>query len=89
MNVRGLAIAAGWLLTPVVAWAVSFAGAWIGAKIGVGSTAMFAGVAWLSAGAVVGAVMGAVGWLLLLRVVRRRWVVVGDEQVVEPADGAP
>jgi hypothetical protein len=30
---RGLVRLGGWLLTPLVAWAASFAGAWLGARL--------------------------------------------------------
>jgi hypothetical protein len=64
---RALLRFVGWLLTPLVAWAASFGGAWLGAAIGgwaKSSTVAFA----VTAG--VGAVSGLVaawGWLRFLR----------------------
>ena len=51
---------AGWLLTPLVAWAVSFLGGWIGAGV-LGSVRGMVG------GSVTGAVLGVLGWVVLMR----------------------
>lgn len=48
-----------WLLTPVAAWAGSFLGAWLAAGVSGELTA-------LVVGGVLGAGLGAWGWLLLL-----------------------
>lgn len=66
---RRLTRVLAWLLTPVVAWAASFLGGWLGAVIGRGAGSSGRGLVWLGAGAVVGALLGATGWVLLLR----RW----------------
>jgi hypothetical protein len=66
---RRLTRVIGWLLTPVVAWAASFLGGWIGALLGRRLAAPGGALAWLGAGAVLGALLGATGWVLLLR----RW----------------
>jgi hypothetical protein len=65
--VRGVLRFLGWLLTPLVAWAASFAGASLGALIGAGATNPMT-TFWITAifGAVF-AIAGAVGWLRLLR----------------------
>ncbi len=64
---RRLTRVIAWLLTPVVAWAASFLGGWVGALVGRSVASSGAGLAWLGAGAVVGALVGAVGWMLVLR----------------------
>ena len=64
---RGLVIA-GWLLTPVAAWAVSFLGGWLGAAL-VGAESDSGGFGMLAVGAVLGAVAGAAGWILAMRAV--------------------
>ena len=50
----------GWLLTPVVVWAASFLGGWLGAALGKSAGYLIAG------GISVGTV-GLVGWVLLIR----------------------
>jgi hypothetical protein len=50
----------GWLLTPLVAWAVSFLAGWIGA-------AMFGSVRGLVGWSVTGAAVGVVGWVVAMR----------------------
>ncbi len=55
-----------WLLTPVVAWAASFVGGWIGALVGRGAGSAEAGLKWLGAGAVLGALVGAGIWMMVL-----------------------
>ena len=49
----------GWLLTPLVAWAVSFLGGWIGAAAGSSAKALIIG-------SVSGAILGAVAWAILM-----------------------
>lgn len=65
---RSLVRVLAWLLTPVVAWAASFLGGWLGAVIGVGASGP-RGLVWLGAGALIGGVAGVVVWVVLLR----RW----------------
>ncbi len=57
----------GWLLTPLVAWAASFVGAWIGAAAAGGATNPMTTL-WVTVvcGAVT-ALIGAWGWLRFLR----------------------
>ena len=57
----------GWLLTPLVAWAMSFVGAWLGATISGGATNPMT-TFWVTVvcGAVA-ALIGAGGWLRFLR----------------------
>ena len=50
----------GWLLTPVVAGAAAFLGAWFGALLNSGLVFMVVGAALFGAG-------GTVGWALLLK----------------------
>lgn len=74
----------GWLLTPLVAWAASFAGAALGAKVGGGAdnpmTTFWITVAFGAAFAIV----GAIGWLRVLRRSRRL-----QETLALDADGTP
>ncbi len=64
---RRLLRVCAWLLTPLVVWAASFLGGWIGAVIGRNAGSPNRGLMWLGAGAVVGAAGGMTGWILLLR----------------------
>jgi len=50
----------GWLLTPVVVWAASFFGGWLGAALGKST-------GYLLAGGVSVGTAGLVGWALLIR----------------------
>ena len=65
--VRGLSRLAGWLLTPLVAWAASFVGASLGALVTSGfdrGTTAF----WITAGfGAITALVSAWAWLRLLR----------------------
>ena len=70
-RLRRLRRVVAWLLTPLVAWAASFLGGWLGAVIGGGAAHPRGGLLWLGAGALVGGVVGVVGWVVLLR----RWTV--------------
>jgi hypothetical protein len=66
--VRGFLRFVGWLLTPLVAWAASFAGATLGALVGGGITSNPMTALWITAGfGGLFAVVGAVVWLRLLR----------------------
>jgi len=58
----GIARVVAWLLTPVVAWAASFVGGWIGAATAGGD----AGIAPLVIGGIAGGALGVLGWLGLL-----------------------
>ncbi len=60
----------GWLLTPFAAWAVSFLGAWAGARIGRFVESPRWALALLILGAAVGAFAGAGAWVWALR---RAW----------------
>ncbi len=60
----------GWLLTPFAAWAVSFLGAWVGARIGRFVESPRWALALLILGAAVGAFAGAGAWVWGLR---RAW----------------
>lgn len=55
-----------WLLTPVVAWAASFLGGWMGALVGRRVEDPAAGITWLGGGAVLGALLGAGVWIVFL-----------------------
>lgn len=66
-SARRLIRVVAWLLTPVVAWAASFLGGWLGAVIGRRAAGPQGGLIWLGGGAVAGAVAGVVGWVLVLR----------------------
>lgn len=68
-STRRLIRVIAWLLTPVVAWAASFLGGWLGAVTGGGAARPKTGLLWLGAGALIGGVVGVVGWIILLR----RW----------------
>lgn len=59
----------GWLLTPVVAWAVAFFGGWIGAIVGTQLSAT-AGLVAIGLGALMGAVGALAGWMRLLGRIR-------------------
>ena len=74
----------GWLLTPLVAWAASFAGATLGAKVGAGATNPMT-TFWITVvfGGVF-AIAGAVVWLRVLRRSRK----LQDALALE-ADGTP
>ena len=58
---------AGWLLTPIVAWAVSFLGGWLAAWLAPDEPSLWGGLQWLGGGSLVGAVVGAGIWVLLMR----------------------
>ena len=60
----------GWLLTPFAAWAVSFLGGWLGARLGSGIASPGWALVWLVAGAGFGAFLGAAAWIWGLR---RAW----------------
>ena len=65
-RLRRLRRVVAWLLTPLVAWAASFLGGWLGAVIGGGAAHPRGGLLWLGAGALVGGVVGVVGWVALV-----------------------
>jgi hypothetical protein len=59
-----------WLLTPVVAWAASFLGGWVGAVLARNIAQPRRAALWLVGGGVAGAALGVAAWLWF--VVRRR-----------------
>jgi hypothetical protein len=65
--VRALFRFFGWLLTPLVAWAASFVGAWAGASVGrlIPGSSVALGFAVLTGAA--GAIAGTLFWMRLLR----------------------
>ncbi len=67
---RRLIRSVGWLLTPFAAWAVSFLGAWIGARVGGLVESPRWALALLIIGAALGAFAGAGAWVWGLR---RAW----------------
>lgn len=81
---RGLVRFVGWLLTPLVAWAAAFVGAWLGASlsglIGNSTTA-----AWIVVG--LGAVFGIVAAWAWLHYLRRHPKV--QEALAVAPDGTP
>jgi outer membrane lipoprotein SlyB len=77
LNRRLMRIVA-WLLTPVVAWAASFLGGWIGALVGRRAGSAAAGIKWLGGGAVLGALVGAGIWMIMLIRAGRRPSSQGD-----------
>lgn len=82
--VKALLKILGWLLTPLVAWAASFVGAWLGAMAGAPLKRPMATL-WVTASfGVAAALIGAWAWLRLLRRSRRLREVLA----VEP-DGTP
>ena len=80
---RGLRLA-GWLLTPAVVWAASFAGGWVGSALGGQLGTAASGIAWLIGGSVVGGTAGLVIWVARLRrgarLARRSSPAVGGER---------
>ena len=57
----------GWLLTPFVAWAVSFAGGWIGAYFGQGALVPGTAMTYVLVGSLLGALIGGLTWAVSLR----------------------
>lgn len=78
-DTRRLLRIAGWLLTPLVAWAVSFFGGWIGALIGAQAESGGDGVRWLLGGAIIGGALGVVSWSLFMWVVGKKLAEEGVE----------
>ncbi len=70
LGTRRLIRSIGWLLTPFAAWAVSFFGAWIGARAGRLVESPKWALAFLVIGAALGAFAGAGAWVWGLR---RAW----------------
>jgi hypothetical protein len=66
---RRLLRIAGWLLTPVVVWAASFFGGWMGALLAEFRETPSGSIWWMVLGAVGGGLVGVVGWV----VVMMRW----------------
>lgn len=69
-----------WLLTPLAAWAVSFLGGWVGAALGRDLSSPVAGLALLGAGALLGALVGGLGWICFSRRLRSRWAGAGKSR---------
>lgn len=65
MSGRGLRLA-GWLLTPAVVWAASFAGGWLGAMLGARLGSPESAIVWLGGGSVIGGTAGLAFWILRL-----------------------
>ena len=65
--VRVLLRILGWLLTPLVAWAASFVGAWIGALISSSASQPMTTLWVTGICGLVSALVGAWGWLRFLR----------------------
>ena len=57
----------GWLLTPLVVWAASFLGAWVGATIGRRFPIMAGGIEWMVLGGVLGGATALALWVHRLR----------------------
>jgi hypothetical protein len=63
---RALRIVA-WLLTPLVVWAASFSGGWLGATLGRRFPTFLGGVEWMLIGGVLGGATGLTLWVHRLR----------------------
>lgn len=63
---------AGWLLTPIVAGAASFFGAWVGARLSPVFRADGTGLVEMVVGGVAFSILSVVGWVMLLRRMWRR-----------------
>ena len=57
----------GWLLTPLVVWAASFSGAWLGATLGRRFPTFLGGVEWMLLGGVLGGATALTLWVHRLR----------------------
>ncbi len=74
----------GWLLTPLVVWAASFLGGWIGAAIGRSVGSPESGLVWLLGGAVLSGAGVFILWVgvaqkrALRRLVRLRKRLLGE-----------
>lgn len=64
---RGLVRLGGWLLTPLVAWAASFAGAWLGARLAGSFKSSTTGAYLVIAFGAVFGLVSAWAWLRYLR----------------------
>jgi hypothetical protein len=76
-----------WLLTPVVAWAASFLGGWIGLLLGRARGDANA-LVWGGVGAVVAALAAVIAWVLRLRIGARRDAGSGSHAPDAPPDDA-
>ena len=65
--VRGVLRILGWLLTPLVAWAASFGGAWLSAVISGGSQRSLSTIKTMVVFGALSGFAGAWAWLRLLR----------------------
>ena len=74
----------GWLLTPLVVWAASFLGGWIGAAIGQRVGSAESGLVWLLGGAVLSGAGVFILWAVVVqkralrRMVRLRKRILGE-----------
>jgi hypothetical protein len=59
--------AIGWLLTPLVVWAASFCGAWLGAVVAAHLDPHRSGIAVMAGGAVLVAGLATLLWIVVLR----------------------
>lgn len=83
LTARRAGLMAGWLLTPVAAWAASFLAGWLAAVTGARRADGLGAIGWLGGGSLLGAISGAAGWVLLMRFAERRMRQPG------PGDGRP
>jgi hypothetical protein len=70
----------GWLLTPLVVWAASFSGAWLGATVGRRFPAFLGGVESMLLGGVLGGATALAFWVHRLRRTRRAAPAEGAQQ---------
>ena len=68
---RDRLLAIGWLLTPLVVWAASFFGAWLGALVARQLGRQTIGIELMAGGAVIVTIVATLLWIRLLR--RSRW----------------
>lgn len=61
--VRRLLRIVGWLLTPLVVWAASFLGGWLGAVVGARTGTLYGGIGWMVVFGLVGGGAGLVAWM--------------------------
>lgn len=59
--------AVGWLLTPLVVWAASFFGGWVGAAVGRRVPWLLGGVEWMVVGALLAGATALTLWVHRLR----------------------
>jgi hypothetical protein len=84
---RRLAYIAGWLLTPVVVWAASFFGGWVGALVP-SLRSDDNGLFWMVGGAVLGGTAGLLVWIVLVRRMQRAYQRREESAPVTAAEDA-